>query len=233
MPNAEYAKFSPLTGTLLAIVEPAGVHLIDMSTSEERHFLARPGVASLEWSPLETHLITCEKDPALPVQSENLIVWDVETGEQVNRFDWLNQAKDGAASIAFDEEQKFMARQVAKNAIDIYDVKQLDTVKFQIVSKLPPLPKNQEDKRIDNSKFDGFIFCPLPAENKNQGSSVPCFLMAWQNGEVLSTSEDNGLVYVYDLNSNLQRPKFNIPCPRASSIQIKPAPSGHAILVWS
>ena len=49
----------------------------------------------------------------------------------------------------------------------------------------------------------------------------------------MSTSEDNGLVYVYDLNSNLQRPKFNIPCPRASSIQIIPAPSGHAILVWS
>ena len=54
-----------------------------------------------------------------------------------------------------------MARQVAKNAIEIFDTKHLDSVKFQIVSKLPPLPKNQEDKRIDNSKFDGFIFCPL------------------------------------------------------------------------
>jgi uncharacterized protein with WD repeat len=50
---------------------------------------------------------------------------------------------------------------------------------------------------------------------------------------VLSANDDNGLVYVYDLNSNLQRPKFNIACPRASNIEIRPAPSGHAILVWS
>jgi hypothetical protein len=41
--------------------------------------------------------------------------------------------------------------------------------------------------------------------------------MGWQIGEVLS-EEDNGLVYVYDLNSNLQRPKFNIACPRAHNI---------------
>jgi len=167
IPTAEHAKFSPLTGKFLAIVEPAGVHLIDMSTSKERSFLAQAGVASLEWSPLETHLITCAKDPTTPSQSENLVVWDVETGEQVARFDWLNVAKDGAGSIAFDEEEKFMARQVAKNAIDIYDASELDSVKFQIVSKLPPLPKNQEDKRIDNSKFDGFVFCPLPPENRN------------------------------------------------------------------
>ncbi len=73
--------------------------------------------------------------------------------------------------------------------------------------------------------------CPSPEENKGV-SSAPCYLMAWQNGEVLS-EEDNGLVYVYDLNSSLQRPKFNIPCPRAHNIQIIPAPSGHAILVWS
>jgi len=49
----------------------------------------------------------------------------------------------------------------------------------------------------------------------------------------MSETEDNGLVYVYDLNSNLQRPKFNIACPRAHNIEICPAPSGHAILVWS
>jgi uncharacterized protein with WD repeat len=57
--------------------------------------------------------------------------------------------------------------------------------------------------------------------------------MAWQNGEVLSEADDNGLVYVYDLTSSLQRPKFNIACPRAQNIQVLPAPSGHAILVWS
>lgn len=89
---------------------------------------------------------------------------------------------------------------------------------MQIESKLPPLPKLngevQEDNRVDNSKFDGLIFCPVPAELKDSSSS-PIYLMVWQNGEVLSETEDNGLVYVYDLNSSLQRPKFNIACPKA------------------
>ncbi len=77
---------------------------------------------------------------------------------------------------------------------------------MQITAKLPPLPKIeglvQEDTRVDNSKFDGFIFCPTPADMKDNASS-PFYFMAWQNGEVLSELEDNGLVYVYDLNSSL------------------------------
>ena len=89
-----------------------------------------------------------------------------------------------------------------------------------------------EDNRVDTSRFDGFIFCPVPEDQKDAPNS-PFYLMAWQNGEVLSETEDNGLVYVYDLNSSLQRPKFNIACPKAQSIQVMPAPSGHAILVWS
>jgi len=54
----------------------------------------------------------------------------------------------------------------------------------------------------------------MPQENRGSSNS-PYYFMAWQNGEVLSESEDNGLVYVYDLNSALQRPKFNIACPKA------------------
>ncbi len=47
MPTAEIAKFSPLTGKLLAVVEPLGVHVIDVSTMKERHFFKKSGVASL------------------------------------------------------------------------------------------------------------------------------------------------------------------------------------------
>jgi hypothetical protein len=72
----------------------------------------------------------------------------------------------------------------------------------------------------------------MPAETKGSSTS-PFYFMAWQNGEVLSEQEDNGLVYVYDLNSNLQRPKFNIACPKAQRIQVLPSPSGEAILVWA
>ena len=53
---------------------------------------------------------------------------------------------------------------------------------MQIKSKLPPLPKIdgevQEDNREDTSKFDGFIFCPVPADVKDVSNS-PIYLMAW------------------------------------------------------
>lgn len=78
-------------------------------------------------------------------------MWDIRDGKKVIEFDWLNQAKDGASSIKFDEQQKFCARQVAKNAIDVFEVSDMSQVKIQIVSKLPPLPKNQVDERVDNS----------------------------------------------------------------------------------
>ena len=37
---------------------------------------------------------------------------------------------------------------------------------------------------------------------------------------------------VFDLNKP-QKPKFDIICTRAQEVQIKPSPTGHAILVWS
>jgi hypothetical protein len=90
--------------------------------------------------------------------------------------------------------------------IDIFESGNFTEPKFQIKSKLPPLPKVdgqvQEDTRVDNSKFDGFLFCPATPETKGPSGS-PYYFMAWQNGEILSESEDNGLVYVYDLNSAL------------------------------
>ena len=53
---------------------------------------------------------------------------------------------------------------------------------MQIKSKLPPLPKvngmAQEDNRMDNSRFDGFLFCPVPPENLGSGNA-PCYLMSW------------------------------------------------------
>lgn len=106
------------------------MHVIDVPTSKKLHYMQRNGVASIEWSPLENYLITCEKDPNKPVQSKNLLVWDVQTGQAKCTFDWPNLAKDGANSIKFDEEEKFMARQVAPNAIDVYDASNLETTKM-------------------------------------------------------------------------------------------------------
>lgn len=57
-------------------------------------------------------------------------MWDIKDGKNVAVFDWLNQAKDGASSIKFDEDQKYCARQVAKNAIDVYEVQDMSQVKI-------------------------------------------------------------------------------------------------------
>lgn len=66
--------------------------------------------------------------------------------------------------------------------IEIYDTSDFSTPKMTIQSKLPPLPKVngqvQEDTRKDTSKFDGFLFCPMPAETKGQATS-PYYFMAW------------------------------------------------------
>ena len=52
---------------------------------------------------------------------------------------------------------------------------------MQIKAKLPPLPKIdgvvQEDTRVDNSKFDGFIFCPMPEDTKGQANASFYFMV--------------------------------------------------------
>lgn len=232
-PGAEIAKFSPIYGKHLAVVDFAGIHIIDVESKQELRIIEKKGIIALEWSPKGTFLITCTK---FKEGSNNLEVWSAETGGKIFECEWKISAKEGPKSLKFDENERFCARQVGKNIIEVFENGNFEEPKLQIRSKLPPLPKlngeAQEDTRVDNSKFDGFIFCPIPSDMKDN-SSAPMYLMAWQNGEVLSETEDNGLVYVYDLNSSLQRPKFNIACPRAQNIQILPAPSGHAILVWA
>lgn len=49
----------------------------------------------------------------------------------------------------------------------------------------------------------------------------------------MAVEEGNGIINVYDLSSNVDKPKFHIVSNRAQSITIKPSPFGHAILVKS
>lgn len=78
----EIAKFSPLTGNLLAVVQPKGVHVFEVATRKQLHFFERNNVASIEWSPLEHFLITCDSDPTKvsQAQQKNLIIWDITNG---------------------------------------------------------------------------------------------------------------------------------------------------------
>lgn len=127
-----------------------GIHLVDIESKKERLLIPKQGIVAFEWSPLENFFISCEK---FREGSNNLNVWDAATGENVRSLEWKSSAKDGPSSIKFDAEEKFCARQVGQNIIDIYDLKdkKFDEVKLQIKSKLPPLPKvngePQEDTR--------------------------------------------------------------------------------------
>jgi hypothetical protein len=46
------------------------------------------------------------------------------------QYEWKNTAKDGPKSIKFDEEEKFCARQVGKNLIEIYEGGNFKETKF-------------------------------------------------------------------------------------------------------
>lgn len=137
--TAEIARFSPIHGQTLAVVDNAGIHLIDIASKQERLFIKRKGVIALQWSPKESYVISCEKQRKDGEQ--NLCVWNAADGKLVIAFAWNNTAKDGPKSIKFDDDEKFCARQVGKNVIEVYEAGNFTETKMEIRSKLPPLPK--------------------------------------------------------------------------------------------
>jgi len=126
-PSADIAKFSPVNGGSLAVVDRIGIHIVDVETKQERLTIERKGIIALEWTPRETYVISCEKQKP---NEKNLRVWDAKTGEQVLQFEWKNTAKEGPKSIKFDDEEKFCARQVGKNLIEIYEGGNFNETKF-------------------------------------------------------------------------------------------------------
>jgi uncharacterized protein with WD repeat len=60
----------------LAIVDVSGIHVIEMKSKNVITSLKRKGVVSLEWSPKETFLITCEKPKTNP-DFNNLNIWKI------------------------------------------------------------------------------------------------------------------------------------------------------------
>ena len=117
-PGAELAKFSPIDGKTLAVVDFQGIHLVDIESKKEVLYIAKKGIIALEWSSLETYVISCEK---YKEGIKNLNVWDAKTGKLVLEFEWKNTAKEGPRSVKFDPEEKYCARQIGKNIIEVYE----------------------------------------------------------------------------------------------------------------
>jgi len=99
--------------------------MVDVQTKQVTAVVSRKGIVSVQWSPKETYLVTCEKIKTNQT-FKNLNVWNVsslasKTDEPEKSFEWANSAKDGASSIKFDPEEQFCARQIAKNVIEIFE----------------------------------------------------------------------------------------------------------------
>lgn len=126
-PGAEIAKFSPTSGQTIAVIDFSGIHLVDVDSKKERLFIEKKGIISMEWSPLDTFVVTCEK---LKQNEKNLQIWNAATGELVQDFEYRNAPKLGAKSIKFDVDEKFSARQIGNNMIEIYESSNFKEPKF-------------------------------------------------------------------------------------------------------
>jgi len=54
-------KLAPYGGSQAAIIDEIGIHFVDMETFKERLLIVKTGVTSIDFSPRDTYLITCEK----------------------------------------------------------------------------------------------------------------------------------------------------------------------------
>jgi uncharacterized protein with WD repeat len=117
-PGAEIAKFSPIDGKYLAVVDFVGIHIIEVETKQELLKIEKKGIIALEWSPLSSFVISCIKHKE---GQNNLELWDSKTGSLVYSCEWKNFAKDGPKSIKFDSQEKFCARQIGKSIIEVYE----------------------------------------------------------------------------------------------------------------
>ena len=73
-------------------------------------------------------------------------------------------------------------------------------------------------------------------------SESPLYLITWQHAAIMTETEENGTVYVYDIappntsaDSAMQigKQKFMIKCHEGQQIRVKVSRTGHAMLIWS
>lgn len=72
---------------MLAVVDPDGIYVIDLPSKKVSFKIDCKNIASLEWSPMDTYLIGCEKNIQNP-KSNNLYIWETTSGDMVAKFDW-------------------------------------------------------------------------------------------------------------------------------------------------
>lgn len=83
-----------------------------------------------------------------------------------------------------------------------------------------------------DGRFDGFDLCCLNPNTEPDKS--PLYMFAWQHAAEMTTEDDCGTVYAYDLHGqSMNKSKFMITCPKGQDIQTKFSSTGYAVLIWS
>lgn len=72
-------------------MDKEGIHVIDIPNKKIVFKIQCAGIASLEWSPMETYIIGCEKNIHNP-STNDLYVWETTQGKLAAKFDWHNKA---------------------------------------------------------------------------------------------------------------------------------------------
>ncbi len=226
--TASLTKFSPL-GTMAAICDDQGIHIVDMKTRKERVVIKKEEVSNVRFSPLENYLVSCTKYNK-NTREANLLVWDTKDGSLKASFEWQRTSKQGPKNVKFTANEQFCAILTGKNSITIFANHNFDKP-FTKLSQAPKINKKGEEIKNNKNpisyKYDGFAWCPQPA---NMPKNTPLFFIAWQNADI---DGQGGTVIVYDLTNKPDKPKFQIACEKAQEIIPKFSRDGYALLIWS
>lgn len=141
--------------------------------------------------------------------TDNLFIICTKTGKTLAKFQWQNSAKDAIKSIRFSHDNRHVVRLVnaAKsketNSIEVYRDGAFTEPCITLSSKFEhrnakSIKKGTPGEIID-THFAGFDLCCLNPVLQPEQS--PFYLFAWSTAEVMTTQDDVGVVYSFDLNS--------------------------------
>lgn len=221
-PQARIARFAPKSGSQAAVVSNVGLHFIDMLNKKESLLLIQLDLVALEYSPCDSYVVCCEKwNPQNP--TENLFIICTKTGKTIKKFQWLKTPKDSIKSIRFSDDEKYCLRLVPQanakdvNSVEIYKDGNFSAPSFVIAAKFATKATQNAKKGIPpvylDGHFDGLDLCSLNPAVEPEKS--PFYMFAWQHAQSMSTEEDCGNVYAYDLHNKTEnKQKFMISCPK-------------------
>ncbi|KAI9916732.1 hypothetical protein PsorP6_016965 [Peronosclerospora sorghi] len=104
-------------GKFLVLVRTvSGFTVRDSDTGSVVLNVEHPGIHAIAWSPRGSYLLTWQR-PQKDVNLGNLIVWDVTTGKEVDRFHHKSYTRDKWPPLQWSSDETICARQSANGVV--------------------------------------------------------------------------------------------------------------------